>query len=186
MSLGSWNIWAIVSQFGVDCCGHVAHSSMLELGSLYLTYFVFIWVSRKQGGPPFQAEQIPLPKNTTVTFTHVIFVYMCGPWIGKGGRERDRESVCVQSLHSQSRNNFRWRRVRETQISHDIAYLWHLRKWTYLQNRLTEKELTVTRRDSVRERFYGKFGIDIYTWLYFNGWPTRMYCIKQRILPNIL
>ena len=81
--------------------------------------------------PLFRQNKSPSQKNTTVTFTHVIFVYMCGPWIGKGGRERDRESVCVQSLHSQSRNNFRWRRVRETQTSHDIAYLWCLKKWTY-------------------------------------------------------
>ena len=43
-------------------CGHAPHSSMLELGSIYLMYFVFLWESRKQGGPPFQAEQFPLPK----------------------------------------------------------------------------------------------------------------------------
>ena len=79
----------------------------------------------------FRQNISPSQKNTTVIFTHVIFVYTCSPWIGKGGRERDRESVCVQSLHSQSRNNFRWRRVRETQTSHDIAYLWCLKKWTY-------------------------------------------------------
>ena len=45
-------------------------------------------------------------------------------------REKERETervLCVQSLHSQSRNNFRWRRVRERQISHDITYLWHQR-----------------------------------------------------------
>ena len=41
----------------------------------------------------FRQNKAPSHKNTTVTFTHVIFVYMCGPWIGKGGRERDRESV---------------------------------------------------------------------------------------------
>ena len=87
----------------------------------------------------FRQNKSPSQKNTTVTFAHVIFVYMCGPWIGKGGRERQRV-LCVQSFHSQSRNSFRWRRVRERQISHDIAYLWHLRKWTNLQNRLTENE----------------------------------------------
>ena len=83
-------------------------------------------------------------------------------------REEERETervLCVQSLHSQSRI-FRWRRVRERQISHDIAYWWHLRKWTYLQNKLTENELTVTRCDSVRVRLYYKFGIDVYTQLY--------------------
>ena len=49
------------------------------------------------------------------------------------GLEREEESetervLCVQSFPSQSRNNFRWRRVRERQISHDIAYLWHFKK----------------------------------------------------------
>ena len=83
------------------------------------------------------------------------------------GRKRERQRVlCVQSLHSQSRNNFRWRRVRERQISHDIAYLWHLQKWTSLQNRLTQNELTVTSWDSVRGRLSCKFSTDIYTRLY--------------------
>ena len=104
------------------------------------------------GSKAFQAEQIPLPKNhPSHLYTHYLCVH-CGPWIGKVGRERDRESVCVQSFHSQLGNNFRWRRVRERQISHDIAYLWHLKKWTYLQNRLTENELTATRGNSVRGR----------------------------------
>ena len=58
-------------------------------------------VSRKQGGPLFQAVQIPSQKNTTVSFTHVIFVFMCDPWVGKGRRERDRECcVCKVSTHS--------------------------------------------------------------------------------------
>ena len=76
----------------------------------------------------FGQNKSPSQKNSTVIFTHIMFVYMCSPWIGKGGRERETERVlCVQSLHSQSRNNFRWRRVRERQISHDITYLWHQR-----------------------------------------------------------
>ena len=49
----------------------------------------------------FRQNKSPSQKNTTVIFTHVIFVYMCGPWIGKEGRERDRESVvCKVSPHS--------------------------------------------------------------------------------------
>ena len=128
----------------------------------------------------------PPPKKTPPSSLHMLSLCTRAVLGLEREEERDRESVCVQSLHSQSRNNFRWRRVRETQTSHDIAYLWHLRKWTYLQNRLTENELTVTKRDSVRGRLYGKFGIDVYTRLYFNGWPTRTYCIKQRILLNIL
>ena len=49
----------------------------------------------------FRQNKSPSQKNTTVTFAHVIFVYMCGPWIGKGGRERDRECcVCKVSTHS--------------------------------------------------------------------------------------
>ena len=63
----------------------------------------------------FRQNKSPSPQNTAVIFTHIIFVYMCGPWLRKGGRET--ESVCVQSFHSQSRNNFRWRTVRERQIS---------------------------------------------------------------------
>ena len=46
----------------------------------------------------FRQNKSPSAKNTTVIFTHIMFVYMCGPWIGKGGRERDRESVvCAKS-----------------------------------------------------------------------------------------
>ena len=49
----------------------------------------------------FRQYKSPSQKNTTVSFTHVIFVYMCDPWIGKGGRERDRECcVCRVSTHS--------------------------------------------------------------------------------------
>ena len=162
----SWNSWAILSQLGVDCCGHIPHSSILELGSLYLTFFCSFEYLVSNVVHLFRQNKFPSLKNTTVIFTHIIFVYMCGPWIGKGRRERDKESVCVQSFHSQSRNNFRWRRVRERQISHDIIYLWHLKKWTYLQNRLTENELTVTRWDSVRGSLDWKFGTDIYTRLY--------------------
>ena len=136
-----------------------------------------VYLFRQNKSPSQKTPQSPL---------HTLSLCTCVVLGLEREEERDRESVCVQSLHSQSRNNFRWRRVRETQISHDIAYLWHLRKWTYLQNRLTEKELTVTKRDSVRGRLYCKFGIDVYTRLYFNGWPTRTYCIKQRILLNIL
>ena len=163
LPLESWNSWAILPQFGVDCCGHTPHSSILQLGSPYLTYFVLIWVSRKQGGPPFQAEQIPLPKKH---HSHLYTRYLCVhvwslDWKGRK-RARQRE-CCVQSFPSQSRNNFRWGRVRERQISHDIVYLWHLKKWTYLQNRLTENELTATRGDSVRGRLDWKFGTDIYT-----------------------
>ena len=97
-------------------------------------------VSRKQCGPLFQAVQIPLQEKH---HSHLYTCYLCVhvrslDW---KGRKRKRQRVlCVRSFHSQSRNNFRWRRVRERQISHDIAYLWHLRKWTNLQNRLTENE----------------------------------------------
>ena len=46
----------------------------------------------------FRQNKSPSQKNATVIFTHVLSVYMCGPWIGKGGRERDRESVvCAKS-----------------------------------------------------------------------------------------
>ena len=31
---------------------------------------------------------------------------MCGPWIGKGERERDRESVCVCKLSTHSQEIF--------------------------------------------------------------------------------
>ena len=165
----SWLFWTPLS---------LKHSGLWK--SLACTF-----LCSKQGCPPFLAKQFPSPQNLPQSsYTH--FWCTCVVLGLEREEERDRESVCVQSLHSQSRNNFRWRRVRETQISHDITYLWHLRKWTYLQNRLTEKELTVTKRDSVRGRLYGKFGIDVYTRLYFNGWPTRTYCIKQRILLNIL
>ena len=102
LPLASWKSWAIVSQFGVDCCGHAPHSSMLELGSLYLTYFVFIWVSRKQGGPPFQAEQIPLPKKChSHLYTRFICVHVWSlDWKGRK-RERQRECcVCKVSTHS--------------------------------------------------------------------------------------
>ena len=49
----------------------------------------------------FRQNKYPSQKNTTVTFTHVIFVFMCDPWVGKGRRERDRECcVCKVSTHS--------------------------------------------------------------------------------------
>ena len=111
----------------------------------------------------FRQNKSPSQKNTTVIFTHVI---LCTCVVLGLEREEERETervLCVQSFPSQSRNNFRWRRVRERQISHDIVYLWHLKKWTYLQNRLTENELTVTGGDSVRGRLDWKFGTDIYT-----------------------
>ena len=41
----------------------------------------------------WRQNKSPSQKNATVIFTHIIFVHMCGPWIGKGGRKRDRESV---------------------------------------------------------------------------------------------
>ena len=93
----------------------------------------------------FSENKSPSQKNTTVIFTHVI---LCTCVVLGLEREEERETervLCVQSFPSQSRNNFRWGRVRERQISHDIIYLWHLKKWTYLQNRLTENELMVTR-----------------------------------------
>ena len=147
MSLGSWNIWAIVSQFGVDCCGHVAHSSMLELGSLYLTYFVFIWVSRKQGGPPFQAEQIPLPKEQ---HSHLYTRYLCVhvwslDWKGRK-RERQRE-YCVCKVSTHSHEIISDEEESDKDKYHMISLMRHLKKWSYLQNRLTENELMVTRGD---------------------------------------
>ena len=50
-------------------------------------------------------------------------------------REEQRETervLCVQSLHSQSQNNFRWRRDRERQISYDIIYSWNLKNTSEL------------------------------------------------------
>ena len=113
--------------------------------SLEVSTWHILCSSEYLGSKVFQAEQIPLPKNTTVIFTHVI---LCTCVVLGLEREEERETervLCVQSFPSQSRNNFRWRRVRERQRSHDIVYLWHLKKWTYLQNRLTGNELTVTR-----------------------------------------
>ena len=114
----------------------------------------------------FRQNKSPSPKNATVIFTHIIFVYIVVLGLEREEEREIERVLCVQSFHSQSRNNFRWRRVRERQISHDIAYLWHLKIWTYLQNRLTENELTVTRWDSVRGSLDWKFGTDIYTRLY--------------------
>ena len=83
-------------------------------------------------------------------------------------RERQRECcVCKVSIHSHEIISDEEESDKDKY--HMISLILISKNCTYLQNRLTEKELTVTRRDSVRERFYGKFGIDIYTWLYFNG-----------------
>ena len=130
LPLESWNSWAILPQFGVDCCGHAPHSSILQLGSPYLTYFVFIWVSRKQG---FSGRTNPPPKkNTTVIFTPIIFVYMCGPWIGKGGRERDRES-CVCKVSTHSHEIISDEEESEKDKYHMISLTCDiLKKWTYL------------------------------------------------------
>ena len=109
---------------------HAPHSSILELGSLYLTYFVFIWVSRKQG---FSGRTNPPPKkNTTVIFTPIIFVYMCGPWIGEGGRERDRES-CVCKVSTHSHEIISDEEESEKDKYHMISLTCDiLKKWTYL------------------------------------------------------
>ena len=63
-------------------------------------------------------------KHHSNLYTHYLCVHVWSLDWKRRKRERQRE-LCVQSFHSQSRNNFRWRRVRERQISHDIAYLWH-------------------------------------------------------------
>ena len=106
------------------------------------------------------SQKTPQSSLHTLSCVHVWSLY----WKGRK-RVRQRE-CCVQSFPSQSRNNFRWGRVRERQISHDIIYLWHLKKRTYLQNRLIEDEVMVTRGHSVRGRLDWKFGTDIYRWPY--------------------
>ena len=132
--------------------------------SLEVSTWNILCSSEYLGSKVFQAEQIPLPKKTPHSSLHTLSLCTCVVLGLEREGERETERVlCVQSFHSQSRNNFRWRRVRERQISHDIVYLWHLKKWTYLQNRLTENELTATRGDSVRGRLDWKFGTDIYT-----------------------
>ena len=133
----------------------------------------------------FRQNKSPSPQNTAVIFTHIIFVYMCGPWLRKGGRETERVSVCKVSTHSHEIISDEEQSEKD-KYHKDIIYLWNLKKWTYLQNRFTENELMVTRGDIVRGRLDWKFGTYIYTRLYKKCMTTRTYCIKQRILLNIL
>ena len=65
----------------------------MELGSLYVTYLCTIEYLGSKVVHLFRQNKSPSQKYTTVIFTHIIFVYMCGPWIRKGRRERVRESV---------------------------------------------------------------------------------------------
>ena len=59
---------------------------------------------------------------------------------------------------------------RERQISYDIIYMWHLKKWIYFQNRtrltVAENKLMVTKRERWGRGINKEFGIDIYTLLY--------------------
>ena len=74
----------------------------------------------------------PSPKNTTVIFTHVIFVYMCGPWTGKGGRERQRER-CVCKVSTHSHEIISDEEESEKDKYHMISLTCDiLKKWTYL------------------------------------------------------
>ena len=62
-----------------------------------LDIFLFIWVSSKQCGPPFQAEQIPLPKkHDSHLYTHYLCVHVWSlDWKGTK-RERQRECLCAK------------------------------------------------------------------------------------------
>ena len=97
-------------------------SGILDFGSLYLTYFVFIWVCSKQGCPPFRAEQIPLPKkHQSVLYTHYLCVHVWFlDWKGSKRESERKGVVCAkfpltvtkefQMKKSQRKTNVTWYR----------------------------------------------------------------------------
>ena len=107
-------------------------SGILDFGSLYLTYFVFIWVCSKQGCPPFRAEQIPLPKkHQSVLYTHYLCVHV---WFldWKGSKRERKKGCCVCKVSTHSHERMSDEEVSEKDKSHDFSYLWHLTKWANL------------------------------------------------------
>ena len=144
--------------------------SLKHSGALKSLLYTFLCT--KQGCPPFLAKQFHTPQeNAQSSCTH-IFVYTCGPWIGKKKRDTERVCVCKVSTHSQEI-------ISDKRNSHGKTNI----RWYLLL--VTSKKMNFFTQQIHREWTYGyqvrwwvgggtdwQFGFDKYTRLYLK-WMTN-------------